>query len=123
MGTRRGISEGIRWEILLAKAEAGKSLEAYEPIVLTVPHDNVTERVCQHLGLDTPDHCADVLGNEGLAQIVFDGEESQDEGGVRRAWFECAANHFIKSDMFHAPDEDAAHLCSSGTLIDSFASG
>jgi len=89
---------------------------AGEPIRLVVPRDNVLDGVCDSLNLrdtgarvDVPLEIefragySDDNGNEAL-------DEGEDQGGLRRQWLDRASRHFIASDLFMVPSEDAAHL-------------
>lgn len=86
-----------------------------DPIVLVVPKENVTDGVCRRLGLpqralarppSTP--------LTGLLQIEFRNDIGEDQGGLRRQWLAMAAAHFVRSDLFQSPNEDAAHLQAIG---------
>ena len=89
-----------------------------DPIVLVVPRTSVTDGVCRRLGI--PDTEAGTSGEplKGLLQIEFRDEDGQDQDGLLRAWLELAGRHFIQSDLFVAPSEDATHLSESGVSAD-----
>ena len=87
-----------------------------DPIRIVVPRDNVLDGVCSTLNLqdaqariDAPLEIefragySDDTGNELV-------DEGEDQGGPRRQWLERACGHFISSDLFMSPAEDAAHL-------------
>lgn len=94
--------------------------EDADPIVLTVPRDSISQGVCRRLGIG-PEAESDEARDEplrGFLMIEFKDEEGQDQGGLKRAWLELAAKHFIKSDLFMSPAEDATHLESCAPSAD-----
>jgi hypothetical protein len=89
---------------------------ANDPVRLVVPRNNVLDGVCDRLNLqdqnariDVPleiefrSGYADDTGNELV-------DEGEDQGGLRRQWLDRASSHFITSDLFCSPSEDATHL-------------
>eukprot|EP00927_Polykrikos_kofoidii_P072968 TRINITY_DN69054_c0_g1_i1.p1 TRINITY_DN69054_c0_g1~~TRINITY_DN69054_c0_g1_i1.p1 ORF type:complete len:881 (+),score=157.90 TRINITY_DN69054_c0_g1_i1:46-2688(+) len=102
---------------------------AGEPIRLVVPRDNVLDGVCSTLNLQDQNARIDVpLEIEFRAGYADDAgnevvDEGEDQGGLRRQWLDRASRHFISSDLFVAPSEDAAHLVETAHSSVSRASG
>jgi len=87
-----------------------------DPIRLVVPRDNVLDGVCSSLHLEDKTARIEVpveiefragYADDTGKELVDEGE---DQGGLRRQWLDRASRHFVCSDLFMSPAEDAAHL-------------
>ncbi|CAE8588211.1 unnamed protein product [Polarella glacialis] len=94
--------------------------EDADPIVLTIARDNVSQGVCRRLGIGLEAESDETREAplRGFLMIEFKNEEGQDQGGLRRNWLELAAKHFVRSDLFMSPTEDATHLGSQAPSAD-----
>lgn len=87
-----------------------------DPIRLVVPRNNVLDGVCSTLNLQDANARIEVpLEIEFRSGYADDtgaelADEGEDQGGLRRQWLDRASRHFIASDLFISPSEDAAHL-------------
>jgi len=86
-----------------------------DPIRLVVPRDNVLDGVCSSLNLQDQGARIDVpleiefragYADESGKELVDEGE---DQGGLRRQWLDRSSRHFISSDLFRSPSQDAAN--------------
>jgi len=92
-----------------------------DPIRLVVPRDNVLDGVCSSLNLQDQQARIEVpveiefrsgYADDNGQELVDEGE---DQGGLRRQWLDRASRHFIASDLFISPSDDASHLATSST--------
>lgn len=74
-------------------------LEEEDETYLVVPRSSVMQGVCRRLGMAEPAD-GESVGIHANIHVKFEGEEGVDQGGVRRAWFELAAGHFVRSSFF-----------------------
>jgi len=87
-----------------------------DAIRIVVPRDNVLDGVCSTLNLQDQNARIDVpLEIEFRAGYSDDTgnelvDEGEDQGGLRRQWIDRASRHFVSSNLFMSPSEDAAHL-------------
>jgi len=97
-------------------------MNAGEPIRLVVPRDNVLDGVCSSLNLQEQGARIDVpmeiefragYSDDTGKELVDEGE---DQGGLRRQWIDRASRHFISSNLFISPSEEAVHLDSAAGL-------